>query len=191
VTQRVTVKVAPQLGAPPEPADDLVDVAVSNLTLGDLPDPAAGLAALASRARPGGRVIVSLRLRGSWGELLDLYRDVLIAENKAAALSALAAYEATLPDGETAARWMERAGLTDVTVDLARVELLFRSAREFFFSPAIEFGPLPHWKRIAGGRGDQMQDTFFFVKEAIDTYFAGSVFPVTLALGCVTATRPG
>lgn len=195
VAERVTWKVTPQIGALPEAVGNLVrdpvDVAVSNLTLGELPDPAAVLAALASRTRPGGRVLVTLRLRGSWGELLDLYRDVLIAENKAVALSALAAYEATLPEGDTAAGWMERAGLTDVKVDVARVELLFRSAREFFFSPAIEFGPLPHWKRIAGGRGDEMQDTFFFVKEAIDTYFAGSVFPVTLVLGCVTATRPG
>lgn len=187
---RVTLKVAPPVGEPLDADDAAFDVAVSNLTVGDLPDPAAGVTALARRARPGGRVLVTLRLRGSWGELLDLYRDVLVAENKAAALSALAAYEATLPDGETAARWMEQAGLADVKVDIARVELLFRSAREFFFSPAIELGPLPQWKRIAGGRGDEMQDTFFFVKEAIDTYFSGSAFPVTLVLGCLTATRP-
>ena len=65
-----------------------------------------------------------------------------------------------------------------------------QSAREFFYAPIIELGPLPTWKQIAGGRGDEMQDVFFFVKEAIETYFSGTVFPITMVIGCVAGTRP-
>ena len=38
--------------------------------------------------------------------------------------------------------------------------LLFKSSREFFFAPLIEYGPLADWKAIAG-KGKQMQDVFW------------------------------
>jgi hypothetical protein len=87
-------------------------------------------------------------------------------------------------------KWLESAGLTGVAVEIDRWELLFKSAREFFFAPIIELGPLPTWKQIAGGKGDEMQDVFFFVKEAIETYFSGTVFPVSMVVGCLRGTRP-
>ena len=34
-----------------------------------------------------------------------------------------------------------------------------------------------------------MQDIFFFVKQAIDTYFEGRVFSVTIAGGCVRGRK--
>ena len=54
----------------------------------------------------------------------------------------------------------------------------------------IDLGPLPAWKQIAGGRGDEMQDAFFFVKEAIEAYFSKSVFPLGMVVGCVRGTKP-
>ena len=38
--------------------------------------------------------------------------------------------------------------------------------------------------------GDEMQDVFFFVKEAIETYFAGTVFPVTMVVGLLRGEKP-
>jgi hypothetical protein len=70
-----------------------------------------------------------------------------------------------------------------------RWELLFKSAREFFFAPVIELGPLSRWKQIAG-RGDEMQDIFFFTKEAIDAYFTRSVFSVTVVAGAIKGRKP-
>ena len=83
---------------------------------------------------------------------------------------------------------MEAAGLVDVTIDVDRWELLFRSAREFFFAPLVELGPLPAWKRLTGG-GDAMQDAFFFTKEAIDTYFRGRPFAVTVVGAVAWGTK--
>ena len=73
---------------------------------------------------------------------------------------------AAMPDGDQAARWLEAGGLVDVAITVDRWEILFKSAREFFFAPLIELGPLSRWKQLAG-RGDEMQDVFFF------TTFAG------------------
>ena len=75
--------------------------------------------------------------------------------------------------------WLEQAGLANVGVEVERWEILFKSSREFLFAPLVELGPLPQWKRLAGG-GDDMQDAFFFTKEAIDAYFKGRPFAVSV-----------
>jgi len=165
------------------------DLAISNLAVADLPDPTAALTELARALKPGGQMLVTLPLRGCWTQFLDLYREVLGEQRKREALEALARYENGLPDPATAVRWLETAGLDQVTIETCRWELLFKSAREFFFAPIIEYFPLPVWKQIAGGRGDEMQDVFFFVKEAIETYFSGTVFPVTMVVGLLKGEK--
>src|SRR3569833_656276 len=146
-------------------------------------------AELARALKPGGKLLVTLPLRGAWAEFLDLYRDGLREHGKHDALASLQVYEKTLPDPVTATRWLESANLTNVTLETVRWELLFKSAREFFFAPIIELGPLSTWMQIAGGRGGEMQDVFFFVKEAIETYFSGLVFPVTMVVGLLQGER--
>jgi hypothetical protein len=66
--------------------------------------------------------------------------------------------------------------------------LLFKSSREFFFAPVIEYGPLAEWKEIAGG-GQEMQDVFWYIKEAIDAYYDGRPFQVTVKAGCLIGRK--
>jgi SAM-dependent methyltransferase len=184
---RVSFRLAEPTSAPAVgPEEGAYDLALSNLSLGEATEPAATIAALGRGLKPGGRALVALPLRGCWAEFLDLYRDVLGEQGKR---EALAAYEATLPEPATALRWLEAAGLGNPTIETLRWELLFKSAREFFFAPVIEFFPLAQWKQIAGGRGDEMQDVFFFVKDAIETYFSGTIFPVTMVVGLLQGTK--
>jgi len=159
--------------------DDSTDVALSNLTIAGLPDPAAAIGELARVLAPGGSAMITAPVRGTWTEFIDLFRDVLTESGRRERLAALDAYVAGLPDGPRVARWLEQAGLTSVGLEIERWEILFKSSREFLFAPLIELGPLSHWKRVAGG-GDDMQDAFFFTKEAIDTYFKGRPFAVTV-----------
>ncbi len=176
---------------PSFPVDDnTCDLALSNLALDEMPSPKAALADMGRCLKPGGRAIITLPLRGCWAEFLDLYGDVLTEQGKRDALAALATYRQAIPTAEILAGWLESAGLVDIKVEVTRWELLFKTAREFFFAPIVELGPLSTWKQIAGGHGDQMQDVFFFVKEAIETYFSGTVFPVTMVIACLSGTKP-
>jgi len=164
--------------------DSTYDICVSNLGLAAAPEPERTVAELANMLKPGGELVLTVPLRGTWGELLDIYRDVLRDDRRTEALAALDAYVAGFPEGDTCARWLEQAGLSNVEIAVDRWEVLFQSAREFFFAPLINLGPLSRWKQIAG-RGDEMQDVFYFVKQAIDTYFEGRAFSVTIAGACV------
>jgi hypothetical protein len=128
---------------------------------------------------PGGTAVLTAPLRGTWAEFLDLFRDVLHENRKPDRLAALDRHVAALPDAARVTSWLEQAGLTGVGVEIERWEILFKSSREFLFSPLVELGPLSHWKRLAGG-GDDMQDAFFFTKEAIDTYYKGRPFAITV-----------
>jgi ubiquinone/menaquinone biosynthesis C-methylase UbiE len=184
---RVTLE-AGTPGAVPAP-DGAADLAVSNLALADEPDPAAAARELARLLAPGGQAVVTAPLRGTWDEFLDVYADVLREQGKRDSLAGLDRYRASLPDGDAVARWLEAAGLGQAEITVERWEILFKSPREFFFAPLVELGPLSRWKQIAG-RGDEMQDIFFFTKEALDAYFRRTVFSITVVGAAVKARKP-
>jgi len=169
-------------------ADGSADLVVSNLAVAAAAEPRAAVKEAVRLLAPGGQLALSAPLRGTWSEFLDLFRDVLRENGKLESLAAVDRYVAALPDGEGVARWLAEAGLKQIEVTAARWEILFRSAREFFFAPLIELGPLVQWKQLSG-RGDQMQDVFFFTKEAIDTYFKDRVFAVTISAATVTGRK--
>jgi ubiquinone/menaquinone biosynthesis C-methylase UbiE len=173
----ITLRVAAPAALPAD--DESADIAVSNLAVAAAADPGAAAEEMARVLAPGGTATITAPLRGTWTEFLDLFRDVLTESGKRDRLAALDRYVAALPDGAAVASWLEQAGLADVGVEIERWEILFRSSREFLFAPLVELGPLSHWKRLAGG-GDDMQDAFFFTKEAIDTYFKGRPFAITV-----------
>jgi SAM-dependent methyltransferase len=168
--------------------DGAADLVVSNLAIAGAADPRAAVKEAARLLAPGGVLVLSAALRGTWAEFLDLFREVLRESGRRDSLSAVDRYVAALPDADDVGRWLEQAGLRRVQVSTARWEVLFKSAREFFFAPLVELGPLADWKRLSG-RGDQMQDVFFFTKEAIDTYFKDRVFAVTIAAGIVRGEK--
>ena len=181
-----------QSGSPSAPPLDAgaADSVVSNLAAASAEDPAAAATEIARLLVPGGRAAITAPLRGTWTEFLDLFRDVLREGDKRDSLGALDRYVHALPDGDAVASWLEDAGLVEVRIEIERWEILFKSAREFFFAPLVELGPLPAWKQLSG-RGDEMQDVFFFTKEAIDSYFKGRVFAVSVVGAAVSARRPG
>jgi SAM-dependent methyltransferase len=170
-------------------ADEMYDLVVSNLVVGDVPDRKAVLADLARVSRPGGRIAVTLPLDGTFTEVIDLFDEVLLGLQHDEARAALGTYRLGLPLGETVAAELEALGFEEVEVKVARWELLFASSREFFYAPLIEQGPLPRWKAIAG-RGEKMHAVFLTLKESIDRYYAGRPFVVSVLAGCVHGYKP-
>jgi arsenite methyltransferase len=170
-------------------ADDVYDLVISNLGLAELEHPAAALADYARVAVAGGEVRCTLPLEGTFQEFHDIYREVLTKQDKNETLARLDEYVASAyPSVAECEEWLAAAHLVRARVEVERFTLLFRSSREFFFAPVIEFGPLPAWKEIAG-TGQEMQDLFWYIKEAIDAYFEGRAFAVTVVAGCLIGRK--
>ena len=169
-------------------ADDVYDLVVCNLAVGDMPCVETALRDFARVAKPGGEVRCTLPLAGTFQEFHDLYREVLVKHDKHDALDRLDLHLAHYPTFERAERWLAAAGLVG-GLEVEEFSLLFRSAREFFFAPVIEYGPLADWKLVAGG-GQDMQDVFWYIKEAIEAYFGDRPFHVTVKAGLVIGKKP-
>jgi len=169
-------------------AEEVYDLVVANAGLQQLDDPEPAVRECARVTKVGGQVIATYPLAGTFGEFYDLFREVLIKGDYKDALDRLDAYLTRYPPLEQAVAWFEDAGLGDVQTEFESFTLLFKSSREFFFAPMIEYGPLSSWKNIAG-KGQQMQDVFWQTKAAIDAYFQGSAFSVTVFAGCLRGRK--
>jgi ubiquinone/menaquinone biosynthesis C-methylase UbiE len=172
-------------------ADDVYDVVVCNLGVGEMSAPRAALTDFARVTKPGGDVRCTLPVEGSFQEFFDIYREVLTKHDKHELLARLDEHVAAVyPTVARCERWLAGAGLVGVEIEIERFTMLFRSSREFFFAPVIEYGPLPEWKALAG-KGQEMQDVFWYIKEAIDAYFADRAFEVTVVACCLRGKKPG
>jgi ubiquinone/menaquinone biosynthesis C-methylase UbiE len=170
-------------------ADNGFDCVLANVEFTELASPDTLICELVRITKPGGELRLATPLLGTWREFLDVYKDVLVRLDRTEMVEALRAYARTFPEPEALACRIEAAGMGTVTVETSHWELVFRTGREFFYAPVIELGPLARWKAIAG-KGPEMQDIFLAVKEAIDTYFAGLAFGVSVYAGVFVGRKP-
>lgn len=164
-------------------ADDVYDLVVGDLGLDEMTHLDVALRDFARVAKHGAEVRCTVPLRGTFQEFHDLYREVLIKHDKHEALDRLDAYLARYPTIDDVERAMHDANLSG-RVELENFTVLFKSSREFFFAPVIEYGPLAQWKAVAGDV-QEIQDIFWYIKEAIDVYFGGRPFQLSVNAGCV------
>src|SRR5882724_8228681 len=93
-------------------ADDVYDLVVCNLGLGDMPSIEAALRDFARVAKPDGEVRCTLPLAGTFDEFHDLYREVLVKHDKHEALDRLDHHVARYPTFDHVEHCMAAANLT-------------------------------------------------------------------------------
>lgn len=169
-------------------ADDVYDLVVSNALLHEFEQPRAALTDFIRVCKPGGTVVVTTPLEGTFAEFHDLYREVLVKLDQGEAIDKLDQYLERYPTIDKLEQWAAAAGLVDIRIEQDTFTLLFKSGREFFYAPVIEYGPLSDWKALVG-KGKVMQDVFWELKSAIDAYFGWSSFAVTVVAGCVIGRK--
>ena len=170
-------------------ADDVYDLVVSNVSPSLLEDPKSAISEMVRVTATGGQIIATLPLAGTYREFFDIYREVLTKNDRHGALERLEQHILLLPQADAVASWLEESGAGRVEVEVEEFSLLFKSSREFFFAPVIEYGPLAIWKEVAG-KGQEMQEIFWHIKEAIDAYFGDRGFGLTVKAGCVRGVKP-
>src|SRR5436190_639120 len=80
---------------------DVFDVVFCNLGLLDMPSPTRALRDFARVAKPGGRILATLPLAGSWQEFHDLFREVLVKNDQLPMIERLDKLCDSMPDAAT------------------------------------------------------------------------------------------
>ena len=167
------------------------DLVTANLVLGEVQNFRESLREILRVTKPGGHVLATLPLAGTWAEVEDLFRLVLRDAKLKDAARRLRHLARLRPSGQDIARTITDLGVGphNFIIEQERTSLLFASGREFLFSPVIEHGPLRAWKAILGTH-DKPQELFWKLKEAIDAYYSTGVFSVSAVLGLLYVRVP-
>jgi SAM-dependent methyltransferase len=161
---------------------------VANLSWWERPDRVELLAEMARILDDEGMVVLTAPLAGTFGELIDLAREVVVKLDLASKLEPrIAALEALFATPEDWVEEVESLGLVQARVDCTEVELPFSSSRELFSSTLAQARWLGLWRKAFGEDDKRL---VWHIRQMIDAYWADSPFTLTVAAGCLTARRP-
>ena len=133
----------------------------------------------------GGQIVITMPLRGSFAEVLDLFREVALKHDLGAVSERVEQYAMSLPTREMWQTEIESRGFADVTVDQTNFSLGFESGHHLFSDPATLVAAAPEWQWIASAIEDPAA-VIYRVQDAVDVYFRGRVFETTVVAGCAS-----
>lgn len=172
--------------------DDTYDLTVANLVLSEeVHEWRAAIKEMHRVTKPGGQLVATVPLHGTWAEVEDLFEEVMRDYQLRESIRMLQHVRRLRPRPRAIVDALMEANVDpdDYVLEQEQFQLLFRSGREFLFAPVIEHGPLRLWKAMLGKAKDP-QKLFWRFKETIDTYYAGRVLAVTIQAGVIRVRKP-
>jgi ubiquinone/menaquinone biosynthesis C-methylase UbiE len=139
--------------------------------------------------RPHGQLVLTQPLRGSFMELLDMLREVATKYDVVALTERIEQYAQSLPTSEQWVSEAEQNGFTDIAIDEDSLVLGYSSGADVLGDPALHHAALPECQWCAEATPDPMA-VLYQVQHAIDTYYRGRVFELTVHAGCLSARKP-
>ncbi len=146
---------------------------------------------LAESARllaPHGQVLLAMPLRGSFQEIFDLLREYALKYDDTSIAAAVEQAVLVWPTVETLSSELGDAGFDYVDVSLRPSTLRFQGGRDFFEDPVARLAILPE-VRATLNLEDSADRSLAYVREAIDKYWGGRSFELTVNVGCATGRR--
>jgi len=175
-------------------------------TLHPLAAPAERRAIIAELARivaPHGQALLAMPLRGSFLEVADLLRECALKHELVDLTNAVEAAVQLRPTDAMLKSELEEAGFEYVEMDVSTRKLEFDGGRGFFEDPVTRLLLLPEFRvnllvDPATGRfpsspppppGSHAVDPWAYVRDAIDKYWSGETFELTVNVGVVSGRR--
>lgn len=144
-------------------------------------------AELARLIAPSGQILLGMPMRGSFQELLDLFREHALKNDAGQIAKATDTAALSRPNPESITEELEAAGFDDVDVEIVRSSLSWRSARDFFEDPVTRLLILPDL--AAHFDGVELGPALKYTRDAIDRYWSESEFELTVVIGGVSGRR--
>lgn len=169
--------------------DQVFDVVVGNLVIAQIDQQAEALAEMRRVLVPGGRLLLTRAMAGTFTEVLDMFHEVALREDLPQVQQRVDTVAARYPTDAVFASAARAAGFEDVEVRQEVFRLPFRSAREIFTDPLVRFVGLPEWRWIAGMDQDGAR-VLEEVERSLEIYFAGGPLSLTVHAGLLEARAP-
>jgi SAM-dependent methyltransferase len=138
---------------------------------------------------PGGQVLLSLPLRGSFIELADLLREFATKHDHKAVHDAVEAAISLRPTPESLAEELEALGFVVVDVDFRAVSIPFQNGRDFLEDPTTRLLLIPEWQMNLALEDGPFKTAFNYVRDAIDRYWSEGGFELSVIVGCARGFR--
>ena len=164
--------------------DEVFDAVVANLVFERTANTAAVLSEMRRVLVPRGRMVLTVTLRGTWGEVLDMFREIAIKDDDDALAARTEKAADRDPRVETVMDWARDAGFSEVRLREETFRLSFRSAAEAFLDPLVLSIAMPRWEQVADG-----PRVLERAQRALDIYHAGGALSMTIHAGVLTARR--
>lgn len=136
---------------------------------------------------PSGQALVALPLRGSFQEIIDFLREYSVKEDASDLARALDQASLARPTVETLSEELERAGFEYVDIDLFPTVLDFGSGDDLFGDPIFSLAILPELRTLLGRAN--LDEPLAHVRRALDCYFEGGSFELTVNVGSASGRR--
>jgi SAM-dependent methyltransferase len=137
---------------------------------------------------PGGQALIATPLRGSFQEVLDLYREYALKYDDGEFSKAVELSIATRPTIESLSEELETVGLDDIDVEIRTTTLPFDSGRAFVEDPVNRLLILPELSASLGIQ--DMSKPLEYVRDAVDRYWSESKLELSINVGCASARVP-
>lgn len=169
-------------------SDEIFTNVIGNLIDRATADRAAVFAESARVLRPGGQVAVSLPLRGSFLEVVDLLREIALRHDLGRLAERVEQYAAAMPTVESLRAELEAHGFERVSVDAWEFSLEYASSADLLGDPLVHAAALGEWRACAEA-ADRPDDVMGELRRCIDTYFEGRRFLLSVVGGCAVGLR--
>jgi SAM-dependent methyltransferase len=145
------------------------------------------LAELVRLLAPYGQALFALPMRGSFQEIMDLFREYALKFDDVEFAHAVERATASRPTVETLSEELEDVGFDFVDVALRPAVLRFQSGRDFFEDPVSRILLVPD-VQLSLGVAD-ISKPLAYVRDAIDKYWSEGSFELSIQVGCATGRR--
>jgi ubiquinone/menaquinone biosynthesis C-methylase UbiE len=169
--------------------DDVFDIAIGNLALGEIEDKPRAFAELRRVLIPDGRVLMTQALEGTFVEIFDMFEEIATERGDARIAARLAQARQRYPSPRAFEAPFRAAGFTEVEVTTEPFRLSFRNAASILMDRTVGFVGLSEWRFIAGFEpgGELLLGE---VARRLDVYFGGGPLSLSVVAGLVSATSP-
>jgi SAM-dependent methyltransferase len=145
---------------------------------------------LARIVGPFGQALMAMPLRGSFVEIADLLRECALKHGMSELSDSVEAAMQLRPTDELFASEFRAVGFEHVEVDVHRTTLSFEGGRAFFEDPIARTLLVPEFRvNLHLADNSETFDPFGYVSQAIEKYYSGQPFELSVAVGVVSGRR--